>query len=331
MNILITGASGFIGSALCKKLADSGNTIHAFGRSVHEAELLLHSGIKLFKGDILDEGAIKNAIKDCQQVYHLAGYVKVQAKDPSTFYKVNVDGTINVLNACLQEGIKKVVFTSTCGTFGPSGIHPTTEDTPRVPIFFTHYARSKFQAELKALEYLNKGLEVVVVSPTRVFGPGPLNESNPVCRLIKLYLRGKWRIIPEKGENLGNYAFIDDVVDGHIKAMEQGRTDENYLLGGENLSLNDLVRQIRKETGVKKRMFKIKLSLLLPFIKIQEIIFKILNKPPFVTTSWLKRLKDDLAFSSKKAEKELDYQITPFSTGLKTTINWMRKMGYIKY
>jgi farnesol dehydrogenase len=280
---------------------------------------------------VLDIGSIEKAIKNCDQVYHLAGYVKVQAKDPATFYKVNVEGTVNVLEACLKEGVEKIVFTSTCGTFGPSGVNPTTEDSYRKAKFFTHYARSKYQAEEKVLEYWKKGLEVVIVSPTRVYGPGPLNESNPICRLIKMYLEGKWRIIPEKGEKLGNYAYIDDVVDGHINAMEQGRAGENYLLGGENLSLNHFINQIRRETGVNKKMFKIQLSLLYPFIKIQEIFCKIINKPPFVTTSWLRRLKDDLAFSSKKAEKELDYKITPFSTGLNTTIAWLRKNNIIEF
>lgn len=326
MKILVTGATGFIGSTLCLKLAESGFKVHAFGRNVLSCKYLKHRNILLFKGDIQDKSAIQKAALGCSQAYHLAALVKAQVNNTEDYFNCNVKGTINVMEACLKAQMQRVIFTSTCGTFPPSGDDfVNNEDSIRVPVFFSDYAASKYKAETLALEYIKKGLEVVVVSPTRVYGPGPLNDSNAITKLIKLYLKGKWRIIPGRGVAFGNYAFIDDVVEGHINAMKFGKSGENYLLGGENKSIKDLISTIELETGLSRWMMSINLKLIMFLIKVQELFFKLMKKSPLITASWAERIGKSSAFSNDKAIKNLNYKITPFTEGIRKTISWLEE------
>jgi len=204
MKIFITGATGYIGNNLAKKLADEGNTIHALCRN-ENTPVLSHSNIKIFKGDITDKTSIEKGIQGCEQIYHLAAYARVWAKDMSIFYKLNVDGLRNVLDAARNSSVQKIVFTSTAGTLGPSGVQPVKEDDARIGEPFTDYEISKTQAELLCREYCNKyGMHIVIVNPPRIYGHGIITESNAVTRLIKLYMAGKWKITPGDGKRTGS-------------------------------------------------------------------------------------------------------------------------------
>ncbi|MDQ3535199.1 MAG: NAD-dependent epimerase/dehydratase family protein [Bacteroidota bacterium] len=324
MKFFVTGASGFIGSVLCFELAEAGNIVHAYGRTVQQCPILKHRKIKLFIGDILEIEALEKAIYGCERGFHLAALVKVNVKDPEEYYRVNVQGTINVMELCLKHNVKKLVFTSSCGTFPPSGVGITDEQTKRNGDFFNEYAKTKYIAEQKAMKFIITGFDVVAVSPTRVYGPGPLRVSNSISKIIKMYLNGRWRILPGNGKAIGNYAFIDDVVRGHIQAMNIGKSGENYLLGGENISFNDFIDYIKKFTGENKWMIRINSSLIYGLIIVQEKICILIKKPPFITTSWFRRLEQSAAYSSNKAINQLDYKITPFSKGIKRTIDFLK-------
>jgi nucleoside-diphosphate-sugar epimerase len=204
MKIFITGATGYIGNNLAKKLADDGNILHALCRN-ENTNLLSHLNIKIFKGDITDRQSIEKAMQDCEQLYHLAAYARVWSKDSSIFYKLNVEGLKNVLDAAKNFSIKKIVFTSTAGTLGPSGARPVKEDDERIGEPFTEYEITKTQAEILCREYCNKfGMHIVMVNPPRIYGHGIITESNAVTRLIKLYMAGKWKIIPGDGKRTGS-------------------------------------------------------------------------------------------------------------------------------
>ena len=236
MNIFITGSTGYVGNNLAKKLASEGNTIHALCRNTN-TDVLQHPNIKIFKGDITDVPSMREAMQGCEQVYHLAAYARVWAKDPSTFYKLNVESTKNVFDVAREKGINKIVFTSTGGTLGPSGSRPVKEEDERIGEPFTIYEATKTQAENLAREYCCKyGMHIVTVNPPRIYGPGVITESNAVTRLVKLYMAGKWKIMPGDGRRTGSYVYIDDVVKGHILAMQHGKAGERYNLGGDNAS-----------------------------------------------------------------------------------------------
>ena len=330
MNIFITGATGYIGANLALRLADSGDNVHMLCRltadrqvSKSKASLLNHGNIRVFEGDVLDRESIENAMQSCEYVYHLAAYARVWAENPQTYFDVNVQGTKNILDAAIKSGIKKVVVTSTAGVLGPSNGTPVNEESIRTVDFFNEYERSKYIAEEEIHHYIRKGLDIVIVNPSRVYGPGLMSESNSVSKLIDRYLKGKWHLIPGNGETIGNYVFIDDVVNGHLLAMSKGLTGEKYILGGDNVSYNEFFGTLIKVSQKKYKLYKTPLSLMLAFAKVQELLANSFNRPPLITPKWVKRYLYNWVLSSQKAGRELGYEITPFEEGMEKTIKWL--------
>ena len=184
MKIFVTGASGYIGNKLAHVLANRGNKVHAFVHSPGAEKLLQHPNIAIFEGDILDKESVSIAMRECRQVYHTAGIVKLWAKDPNIFYEKNVAGTNNVLEAALKEGVSKLVHTSTCGVWGPCNDHLLIENDPRTTSFDNDYDLSKYLGEKSVKEYCSKGLFTVIVNPPRIYGPGLLRRSSGVNRRI---------------------------------------------------------------------------------------------------------------------------------------------------
>jgi len=330
MNILITGATGFIGTTLTQKLAEDGHNVHALYRSKEKAKIIEHRNVRLFKGDITDYKSVECAVRSCEAVFHMAAYARVWAKDSATFNRINVQGTVNVLDAAQKEGVKKIVFTSTAGVLGPSVNGIVTESTQRKISYFNEYEIAKAQAEEKISEYIRKGLEIVVVNPTRVYGPGILSESNGITKMIKLYSKGKFRWIPGNGESIGNYVYVDDVVEGHVLALEKGKSGERYILGGHNISFNRFFEQLSSATGQNRRMIKLPLLLMLGIAYLLSLRAKAFGIPPLITPPWVKRYLHNWDVSSEKAIKELGYQITSLDKGLKKTLDWLKEDEGIK-
>jgi nucleoside-diphosphate-sugar epimerase len=323
MKIMITGATGFIGSELIKKLTDQGNYIHALCRSSSNVEHLLKPNIKLFLGDILDQQSIANCMDGCEQIYHLAAYAKNYAKSPNTFFDSNNNAVRMILNLALEKKVKKVLVMSTSMTFGPSNHHAVNEDSTRSIQPLTFYEASKIEAEKTVSDFLGKGLEIVIVNPTRLFGPGLITEGNSVTKMIQLYLSGKFRLILGDGNSVGNYAFISDVVDGCINAMNKGRDGARYILGGENLSYNQFFAGLKDLSGKKYRMIHVPVKAGLLLGEAEELLAKISNHYPKITPDWVKTFALDWAFSSDKAVDEIEYRITPFTNALSETLSWI--------
>ena len=327
MKVMVTGSTGFVGIPLCLELARRDATVHALARSVSIDHPLQQPRIRLFRGDILKPESIAAAIDGCDQVYHLAAFTEIWTPEPGLVYKINVEGTRNILDAAILAGVKRVVITSTAGVMGPSperGAY-VDESTNITPYWATEYEKTKRESEKLAFSYIEKGLDIVVVNPSRVYGPGLIKESNSVVRLVKLYSEGKWRFIPGDGESVGNYVFIDDVVNGHLLAMERGTPGERYILGGENLSYNEFFRHVRQATGKTQRMFHIPLGPMLFFARWQEWMARIFGKKPLIIPALVEKYTQDWYLSSDKARKDLGYSITSFADGLRNTLDWMRR------
>lgn len=326
MNIFITGATGYVGNNLAKRLAGEGHTIHALCRSANKHSLLSHPNIKVFEGDITDAASVEAAMQNCQQVYHLAAYARVWAKDPSIFYTLNVEGTKNVLNAAIKHGIKNVVFTSTGGVLGPSNGNPVKEDDARYGNVFNEYEDTKTQAEELCKHYCNKyDIRIVIVNPPRIYGPGIESDSNAVTKLVKLYLKGKWKIIPGDGKRAGSYVHVDDVVNGHILAMQKGRSGERYILSGVNASYNEFFETLAKVTGKKVNLYKFPVPLMM--IAGYGIMgySKLTGKPPLLTPKWIKKYSYDWSLSCEKAQRELGYSYRSLEEGLQQTVDWIKQ------
>lgn len=327
MKILITGASGYIGNKLAHTLANNGNTVHAIILSAAEEKLLRHPNITTFKGNILDKESLSAAMKGCVQVYHMAGMVKLWAKDADAFYQLNLVGTNNVLEAALNEGIKKFVYTSTCGVWGPSKDQLLIENDPRTSSFDNDYDLSKYMAEKSVKEYSKKGLCTVIVNLSRVYGPGLQTHSSGVNRFTHYLLNKRIFTMPWRLDVSANYAFIDDVVNGHILAMEKGLVGEKYILGGENVSYKRFANTVKQISLTKNTYIRIPPFLLKAFSLIELMRGKLNGHEPFITPNVAKRIQMDKIFDCTKAIRQLGYRITPFEEGMKTTIDHLKKQA----
>ncbi len=326
MKIFITGGTGFIGSRLTEKLASQGHEVFLLLRNPSKAVTYGSGRVNYIKGDIFDREALARGISGCDWVFHMAAYTKPGSADPSIPYRTNVTGTVNVLDAAFSCSVRKVVLTSTGGTMGYSkNGNPVNELTNTEPQLNTVYEKTKFEAERIAKEYSDNGLDIVIVNPTRVYGPGLLSKSNSLTKLIKLYISGLWRILPGNGNSIGNYVYINDVVEGHILAARSGRKGERYILGGENLTFRELFDITGEICGRKRVLFPLPPLLMKLIIRSASIISGITGRPPFITSEWLDKYMNNWIMSSDKAVNELGYTITPFRTGAAETIEWIKK------
>jgi farnesol dehydrogenase len=331
MKIFVTGATGYIGQRLVIRLVNQGHQVHVLCRQTPEHEMFSNPRVKIFQGDLLDLAAINEGMQGCDQVYHIAAYARVWAKNTRTFFDINVQGTVNVMDAALNNGVKRVVFTSTGGTYGVSNGRPIHEDMIRTIPFFTEYECSKFMAEEKVLQYVNKGLNAVIVHPVRVYGPGAWTESNAISILIKAYVTGRWHVIPGNGCSVGCFSYIEDVVEGHLLAMEYGKAGERYILGGENIDFNTFFSKLKSLTQKDYLLLKIPIPLMMAFEWIEEVKAMTLGLEPMITRKWLKKYGYDLACSSDKAIRQLGYRITPLEEGITYTLEWLKNDCHVDF
>lgn len=325
MKIFITGAAGYIGSKLSLTLADRGHEIHAMVRSIASEKWLMHPNIKVFKGDVLDKESLLMAMKGCDQVYHVAGKAGTWAKDASVFYKVNVEGTRNILDAAIATGVRKMVFTSACGVLGPTRAEPLEEEDERIVDFALDYDRSKKLAEELIAEYVKDGMNVVIVSPAKVYGPGHISHALMLNAIINNFLKKRITVIPAPGTYCVGFVYIDDIVSGHILAMEKGKTGETYILGGTNLSHYEFFDRLRILSSCKGYILMVPKRVVKAWAHIQELKYKLWGTPVMLTAKSVDHLFSHYTFSSKKAIRDLGYKITPLDEALQKTIYYLKQ------
>jgi nucleoside-diphosphate-sugar epimerase len=322
---MVTGSTGSIGAHLVKSLSEQGHTVHVLVRSLEKTKNLKGKNVIPFKGDITDKKSVDEAIRECRQVYHLAAFAKVWAKDAGIYYRVNVKGTENVLQSAVQNKVEKVVVTSTAGVYGPSLSSIVTEQKIREIDFFTEYEGSKALAESRIKDYgFLHGLQVVIVSPTRVYGPFVFGEPSAATLLIHKFVNQGWRILPGTGNETGNYAFMDDVVEGHLLAMEKGKSGETYILGGVNCSYSEFFRVLGRVSGIRRRMIKVPLWVQMGIARIQLFLALGFGREPTIIPKWIAKGKYNWEVSSEKAVRELGYRITSLEEGLEKTMDYIR-------
>lgn len=322
--IFVSGATGFIGSRLVERLADEGSIVHAFYRTETKADLIRRKGVILFKGDILDEESVLSAMKGCDVAYHVAAFAGVWSKDPGLIYRQNVDGALNVVKAAASCEVKRVLITSTAGILGPSEGAAVNEETPAPSSFFTTYEASKSLMEKRLAELSASSPEVIIVNPTRVYGPGVLSESNGVSRMIGKYLDGDWKLIPGDGNSSGNYVYVEDVVSGHLLAMKNGLPGQRYVLGGENITYNQLFDLTREAGGVNYRLFHVPLWLMLTIARLMKLWTSLTGVAPLILPGLVKKFNHNWIVSSEKAIKELGYNPMTAREGIKKTVKWLQ-------
>lgn len=324
MKILITGASGFIGKHLAVHLARKGNDVRVLIRPSANQSGLNIPNCTIFYGDVLDVKSIQTAMKDCEQVYHLAAFAKVWDKDSEKPYKVNYIGTKNILDAAIESGVKRVLLTSTAGVFPPATSGLVNEETPRMLQLHTEYERTKHLSEELALSYLSKGLEVVLSNPCKVFGPGPIDDSNSATRMIRDYILGKWKIIPGDGNAPANYVFVEDVVNAMEILMNHAQSGEQYIIGANNATFNEFFGAIRKLSAVNKKLYHLPVWAIRLVAEIELAKAKLFGLKPLITPEWVRKIPYSWAKDTQKIRTFADYQPKSLEEGIQLTIQWLK-------
>lgn len=321
MRVFITGATGFIGQKLAAALLAEGHQVRALVRDVKRLPIA-HENLITISGDLSDKNALLQAMKGCDLVFHMAAFAAVWEQYPGQYFEINVKGTDHVLGAALDAGVKKVVYTSTAGVLGPSTGEPIHEQSVRTIDFFNAYESSKALAEKVALRYALKGLDVSILMVSRVFGEGPLNDSNATTKLILQTASGKWRMMPGDGSSIGNYVWVDDVVQAHLLAARAGGRGERYIIGGENLSFEQFFTRIKNAGGAAQSFLKVPVGVIMAMAHAQEFSAKNFKTYPKITPSWARRYLYHWPLSIDKAKDELGYNPASFDEAVHKTIEW---------
>jgi nucleoside-diphosphate-sugar epimerase len=325
MKVFITGGTGFVGSRLTEKLLSLGYELVILIRN--PAKALYHNNDKVtyVVGDILEKKILEEGTKGCDWVFHMAAFTEPWSKDPEIPRRINVTGTVNVIEAAIKNNVKRVIITSTAGTMGYSiNGHIVDENTGSQHNLKTLYEKSKAEAEMTVLNYSNTNTKIIITNPARIYGPGKLSKSNSLTKIIKWYISGLWRILPDRGNPVGNYVYIDDVVNGHILTALHGKNGQRYILGGENLSFRDFFNKIGEISGRKRKLLSISFDTAGFLLKLAILISKVSGTAPVITQDWINKYRNDAILTSEKAITELGYSITPFEEGISETIKWLR-------
>lgn len=328
MKVLVTGAGGYLGEALCKKLAGDGIEVVALVHSKENQKFGDYTNIRQVKGSIEDREFLEKNMVNVDQVYHVAAFARSWAKNPAVFYKVNVGGTINLLEACQSNDVQKIVIVSTAGTIGPAPDNRSlvSENQYRTTRFFGDYEMSKIIADEKVLRYVKDGMNITTVCPTRIFGPGNTDTlGSTLTKVISKYAHGKWYFKFGNGRDNANYVYIDDVVKGMILAMKNGRSGEKYIIGSFNSSMNEILRSVDQIMGRSNFTITIPFWVLKTYSVLISYIAKLFKFDPVITPDWIEKIHHNWAVDLKKAMAELEYQPTNKEEALRNTINWVNE------
>lgn len=327
---LVTGATGFIGSAVVRALLADGRAVVAMVEPGADERALAGLDVERVNGDLRDVASVRKAVCGCTSVFHVAALYRFWARDPKIFYEVNVGGTRNVLAAAREQGVEKLVYTSTVGTLGLDGARngraADERDYPDVSHLFGAYKRSKYVAEHEVLRAAAEGLPVSLVLPTFPLGPGD-RAPTPSGRLILDFLNGK---MPGYVDTVLNAVHVDDVARGHLLAHDRGANGRSYILGGQNLALKQLLAQLAAATGLPAPRLQVPHAVSLAAAWVSETVQgRLLRRPPRVPLEAARMSATRMAFDDGRARTELGYRSRPAADALAESARWFLDNGYV--
>ena len=329
MKLFVTGITGYLGSKLAVSLASEGHLVHALVRDLNSKTLPKHQNIIAFQGDLQNIDSIQSAMKGCSIVLHLAGYTNIRCKKIDPFYKVNVNGTGNILEAAKNLEVKKLIFTSSVSVFGPSlpGIS-ISEKQPRMSSFNNDYELTKVMAENLVKDYNKKGLPGVILNISRIYGPGIDCYSNGINKLFNIILKNKFLLVPAKLETTANYVFIDDVIQAIKLAIEHTKGGEQYIIGGENATYQRLFKLMFSQTGMQEKIFTINYDLLKTLCSVISLSTSFTKYDNALCPRILDFLFTNRGVTCAKAQKELGYRHTSLEKGLEFTYQFIKNKDH---
>jgi farnesol dehydrogenase len=328
MRVLVTGVTGFLGGRVAQLLTERGHQVIGFCRNEAGWNSRPESA-EVATGDVTDRASVERAVESADVVVHGAALVKNWVKDKRQFDLVNVNGLGHMIEAA-RDSCRRLVYVSSFVALGPTNGETFDEQTPRaVATFNNDYERTKWLADQLARNCEAKELELIRVYPGVVFGPGALTDGNHVVQLLLQHAAGKLPGMLGSGELRQCFSFVDDVASGVCLALERGQAGEGYILGGENRTGNDLFAAFESASGVAPPTRKIPFGVAALIGKVQRWRAELLGIEPELTDEVVGIYRQEWAYSSAKAQRELDYTITPFETAIERTVQWLRDEGQL--
>jgi len=328
MTTLVTGAAGFVGSAVVRSLLKAGHPVRALVRSTSDLRNLADLPVEVMVGDVTDLDSVKKAVSGCEFVFHVAADYRLWVPDPQSMYRNNVQGTRNVMFEALRSGVRRVVYTSSVATLALSGNGNSCDETScgSLENMIGHYKRSKFLAESLVLRLVEEcDLPAVLVSPSTPVGPRDIKPT-ATGRIILDAISGRMPAYVDTGLNL---VHVNDVAEGHRLALERGKIGECYILGHKNMSLREILNELAAIAGHKPPRFRMPHSAAAAVACISEAFSKITGREePRVTRDGVKMARKHMFFSSEKARRDLGYHPRPVTEGLSDAVAWFRGNGY---
>jgi dihydroflavonol-4-reductase len=327
--VLVTGGSGFLGSAVLRTLLARGVRLRTLVRSTSSRRNLDGLAVELVTGDLNEPESLRRAMRGVRYLFHVAADYRLWASDPSVLTRTNLDGTRNLMQAALAARVERIVYTSSVATLRVAGAAtPVDETSPATPDqAIGIYKRSKTLAERAVEEMVVRdGLPAVIVNPSTPIGPRDIRPT-PTGRMVLDAARGRIPAFVDTGLNL---AHVDDIAKGHLLACECGRIGERYILGGEDLPLRDLLATIARMVGRRAPRIRLPRGLLFPLALGAEAVARLTGKEPLLTVDALRMSGHRMFFTSEKAERELGYRSRPYQQGVADALGWFRAAGYLR-
>jgi dihydroflavonol-4-reductase len=327
MLVFITGATGFVGSHIAHALADNGADLRLLLRQNSNLKNIADLKADLVTGDLRDPASLEKGIAGCDVLFHVAADYRLWVRDPDEMYSANVDGTRAILDAARKNGVRRVVYTSSVATMGfTQDGAPADESSPvSLDNMIGPYKRSKFMAEQVAIEAARGGLDVVIVNPSTPVGERDIKPT-PTGRIVVDFLKKKFPAYVDTGLNLVD---VKQCAHGHVAALEKGRSGERYILGGENLTLKQILDKLAAITGLPSPKIRVPYVLALATGVVDELVTgRIRGREPRATIDAVRMGRKKMFVSSAKAEHELGWKIVPVDDALRRAAEWFRQNGY---
>jgi dihydroflavonol-4-reductase len=327
MLAFVTGATGFLGSHVARVLSDQGANLRLLVRPTSNLKNLQGLNADTASGDLREPASLEKAMSGCDTVFHVAADYRLWVRDPNEMYRSNVEGTRALLEAARKNGVRRVVYTSSVATMGFTlNGKPADEDSPvSLADMIGHYKRSKFMAEQVATEAGRSGMHVVTVNPTTPIGEQDVKPT-PTGRIVVDFMKRKFPAYVETGLNLVD---VKECAIGHVAALEKGKSGERYILGGENLTLKQILDKLGAITGLPSPSIKLPYFFAFATGVVDEMITgRLLGGDPRATIDTVRMGKKMMFASSTKAERELGWKIVPVEDALRRAVDWFRANGY---
>ena len=327
MTALVTGANGFLGSAVVRALLADGTAVRAFVRPRSDRRNLGGVDVELAEGDLSNRESLRKAATGCDSVFHVAADYRLWVAEPSDMYRANVDGSVHVLEAAAEAGAARLVYTSSVAVLGTNRDRtPADESTPvALDDMIGHYKRSKFLGEQAVRKRAAElGFPVVTVNPSTPIGPRDVKPT-PTGRILLDAAAGRMPAFVDTGLNL---VHVDDVATGHLAAMKLGTPGERYILGGDDFTLEQILKVVAEHVGRRPSTIRLPHWSVYPLAVGAELLARVTKREPRVTLDGVRMSTKHMYFSSRKAQRELEYRWRDPRLGVAAAVDWFKANGY---